>query len=139
MENGKRKIQKQKKIRRSLFVFHLREFLFFCALNFIFLFSASVFAQNLPDKVRGYKVYKAKISVKNRDDKNLKSVPIEVKDSPEAFVKVGEPQIAAACGKLSSVMVGAVGASATDRASLSAAGHCRAGSHSAFQALRHNK
>lgn len=51
------------------------------------LFADSLFAQNLPDKIRGYKVYQAEISVKTAGEKTDKSAPAE------AFVKIGEPQL----------------------------------------------
>ncbi len=54
----------------------------------ILLLSFLADAQNLPDKIRGYKVYDAKISVKTENDK------IEPKGVSEAFVKIGEPEIA---------------------------------------------
>ena len=56
----------------------------------LFLFSSFAAAQNLPDKIRGYKVYKAKISVKNQTAKDSKT---EVVNGSEAFVKVGEPEL----------------------------------------------
>ena len=52
------------------------------------LFVFSSIAQDLPDKIRGYKVYDAKISVKTEGDKT------ETIDKSEAFVKIGEPEIA---------------------------------------------
>jgi hypothetical protein len=52
------------------------------------LFAFSAIAQDLPDKIRGYKVYDAKISVKTESDKT------ETKGASEAFVKIGEPEIA---------------------------------------------
>jgi hypothetical protein len=52
------------------------------------LFVFSSIAQDLPDKIRGYKVYDAKISVKTESDKT------ENIDKSEAFVKIGEPEIA---------------------------------------------
>ena len=52
------------------------------------LFALSAIAQDFPDKIRGYKVYDAKISVKTESDK------IETKGASEAFVKIGEPEIA---------------------------------------------
>ena len=61
--------------------------MFICGL---FLFCSSVAAQDLPDKIRGYKVYKAKISVKNQTSETIKS---EAKDESEMFVKVGEPEL----------------------------------------------
>ena len=57
------------------------------------LFSFSNNAQDLPSEIRGYKVYKAKISVKNEGDKNSKSAKTEAKDKSEAIVKVGEPEV----------------------------------------------
>lgn len=80
MKSDKCKIQKKNFFRYSVFVL-------------FFLFSANIFAQNLPDKIRGYKVYKANISVKNHDNKNLNSACGESKIESETFVKVGEPQI----------------------------------------------
>ncbi len=53
----------------------------------ILLLSFLANAQNLPDKIRRYKVYHAKISVKTENDK------IEPKGVSEAFVKIGEPEI----------------------------------------------
>ena len=44
-------------------------------------------AQDLPKKIRGYKVHRAKISVKNQPEK------ANAKDKSEAFVKVGEPEL----------------------------------------------
>ncbi len=49
--------------------------------------SASVFSQNLPKKIRGYKVYQTKISIKTETDKTAGN-----KDA-EAIVKIGEPEI----------------------------------------------
>lgn len=61
----------------------------YLSLCVLFLLSASpLFAQDLPDKIRGYKVHKAKISVKTDSSKN------ETKGAFEAFVKIGEPQLA---------------------------------------------
>ena len=59
----------------------------------LFFFSSFIIAQDLPDEIRGYKVYKAKISVKNQSDKNSKSAKSVTKDNAEAFVKVGEPEL----------------------------------------------
>lgn len=47
----------------------------------------------MPNEIRGYKVYNAKISVKNQSDRNSKSSKGVTKDSSEAFVKVGEPEV----------------------------------------------
>lgn len=56
---------------------------FICGL--FFSFAAT---QDLPAEIRGYKVYKAKISVKNQISDAAKA-----KDESEAFVKVGEPEL----------------------------------------------
>lgn len=53
----------------------------------LFFFSSFVPAQDLPGEIRGYKVYKAKISVTNQTEKP------DARDKSEAFVKVGEPEI----------------------------------------------
>ena len=53
----------------------------------LFFFTSFVIAQDLPGEIRGYKVYKAKISVKNQTEKT------DVKDKSEAYVKVGEPEV----------------------------------------------
>lgn len=58
---------------------------FACA---ILLLSVSVFAQDLPGKIRGYKVYKAQIAVKNSAEKSENS------PKSEAIVKIGEPVLA---------------------------------------------
>lgn len=56
---------------------------------FIVLFSViSFFAQDLPDKIRGYKVFKAEIAVKNSAENSVTS------NKSEAFVKIGEPVLA---------------------------------------------
>lgn len=64
----------------------MRLLVFICGL---FLFSTFTAAQNLPDEIRGYKVYKAKVSVKNQTSDIDKS---EAKNESEAFIKVGEPE-----------------------------------------------
>lgn len=66
---------------------NLRLLVFICGL---FLFITLAAAQDLPDQIRGYKVYKAKVSVKNQTSGTIKS---ETKDESEAFVKVGEPEL----------------------------------------------
>lgn len=58
-----------------------------CAFIVLFL-TFSVFAQDLPDKIRGYKVFKAAIAVKNSAEKSVKT------DKSEAFVKIGDPVLA---------------------------------------------
>ena len=60
-------------------------FLRFCGLILLLSFLAN--AQNTPDKIRGYKVYDAQISVKTESNKT------ETKDKTEAFVKIGEPEL----------------------------------------------
>ena len=56
----------------------------------IFIFAAAhAGAQNLPNEIRGYKVYRAKISVKNENDKSPKSLESDT----EALVKIGEPEV----------------------------------------------
>jgi hypothetical protein len=62
---------------------------------FIFLFSVSlclcglisVKAQDYPKEIRGYKVQKTKISVKNKNDNESK------KDDAEAYIELGEPTV----------------------------------------------
>lgn len=51
------------------------------------LFFLPLRAQDLPKEIRGYKVHKAKISIKNHAEKT------PAKDKFEAFVKVGEPEL----------------------------------------------
>ena len=53
----------------------------------VLLFSLIINGQDLPKEIRGYKVYQAKISVKNQTEKN--GAP----DKSETFVKIGEPEI----------------------------------------------
>lgn len=53
----------------------------------IFCFALTAFTQELPKEIRGYKVYNAKISVKNKIENTGKT------DESEAFVKVGEPDL----------------------------------------------
>jgi len=64
---------------------HLRSSAFVC--GFFFLFLSLVSAQDYPKEIRGYKVQRIKISVKNQADKT------DAKDKSEAFVKVGEPEL----------------------------------------------
>ncbi len=56
----------------------------------LFFFSSLLIAQDLPGEIRGYKVYNAKISVKNQAEKTDAK---NKKDKSEAFVKVGEPEV----------------------------------------------
>ncbi|MCY7346544.1 MAG: hypothetical protein LH614_10040 [Pyrinomonadaceae bacterium] len=87
MENAKRKVENGKRLEKiihfpfSVFYF---SFLHLCCL---FIFSITVFTQNLPKEIRGYKVYQARISVKNKTEK------AGARDKSEAFVKVGEPEL----------------------------------------------
>jgi hypothetical protein len=50
-------------------------------------FTFGLYAQNLPDEIRGYKVHKAKISVTNKADKTVE------KDKSEAFARLTEPEL----------------------------------------------
>ena len=65
----------------------LRFSAFICVLLLCSSFAA---AQNLPDKIRGYKVYKANVAVRNQTSDTNKS---ETRDESEAFVKIGEPEL----------------------------------------------
>jgi hypothetical protein len=58
----------------------------FVLFSFVCL-TISATSQDLPKEIRGYKVYKAKISVKNETEKTDKT------NESEAFVKVGEPEL----------------------------------------------
>lgn len=53
----------------------------------LLILSVNCTAQNFPKEIRGYKVYQAKISVKNQIEKN------GAKDGLETLVKIGEPEI----------------------------------------------
>ncbi|HEY0658376.1 MAG TPA: hypothetical protein VGD05_07875 [Pyrinomonadaceae bacterium] len=63
--------------------------LWFCGLILLLTFPSH--AQNLPDKIRGYKVYNAKISVRTERDKTEIK---DKKDKSEASVKMSEPELA---------------------------------------------
>jgi len=66
----------------------------FARVLFLILFAFSFAgAQNPPTEIRGYKVYNAKISVKNQSEKPDAPGNSAAKDESEAFVKVGEPEI----------------------------------------------
>lgn len=69
-----------------MFFFVQNKRLVFCAI-FLLLFSVSAFSQKLPNKIRGYKVYKTKISVKTDKEKSKE------KTDAEAIVKVGDPEL----------------------------------------------
>jgi hypothetical protein len=60
-------------------------FLFFAFYLLPFIFLAH--AQDLPDEIRGYKVYNAKISVTNQENKETDN------DKSEAFARLTEPQL----------------------------------------------
>lgn len=60
------------------------------SLLFILFFAAFSQAQDYPDKIRGYKVHKAKIVVKTIGDKNTGG---NSSSENEAFVKIREPDI----------------------------------------------
>ena len=51
------------------------------------LFSSPVYSQNYPDKIRGYKVYQTKISIRTEVGKTSE------KTDSEAIVKIGEPEL----------------------------------------------
>jgi hypothetical protein len=51
------------------------------------IFVKTIEAQDYPNEIRGYKVYKTKITVKNKGEKAGK------KDDSEAFVSIGEPTV----------------------------------------------
>lgn len=55
---------------------------------FLLLFTTISNSQNLPDKIRGYKVHKAKIVVKTVSEKQT-----DVSSEYEAFVKINDPEI----------------------------------------------
>lgn len=69
---------------KLMFQKNLRLFVFIGGLFFL---SSFILAQDLPSEIRGYKVYNAKISVKNQTEKSV------ARDKSEAFVKVGEPEV----------------------------------------------
>jgi len=58
----------------------------------VFICAISVLTQDLPKEIRGYKVYKTKISVKNQNEKNGVSKSGK-DDESEAFVKVSVPEL----------------------------------------------
>lgn len=75
--------QKIKNVRR-FFYFQFPVFRFSLFLFFLVSFAA---AQDYPKEIRGYKVHKTKISVKNAGEKSDK------KDGAEAFITVSEPTV----------------------------------------------
>lgn len=80
MKNGKRKTENVKKF--FYFPFSVFRFPLICVLLISF-----VAAQDYPKEIRGYKVYKTKITVKNEGDKTDK------KDNSEAYITVTEPTV----------------------------------------------
>ena len=56
----------------------------------ISIFSSAMCAQKLPDKIRGYKVYDAKISIKTDGE----TAEIKKDDKSAATIEIGEPEIA---------------------------------------------
>ncbi|MGI9056310.1 MAG: hypothetical protein ACR2F2_10975 [Pyrinomonadaceae bacterium] len=64
----------------------LKEY-FIAAFVLTLLFSTSVFSQNYPDKIRGYKVYQTKISIRTEIEKYPE------RTDAEAIVKIGEPEL----------------------------------------------
>jgi hypothetical protein len=65
-----------------------RSLLSFVSVGFvILLYFPFALSQDLPKEIRGYKLYKTKISVKNAADKTTEKEPFE------AAVKVGEPDL----------------------------------------------
>jgi hypothetical protein len=75
----KRHFQPNQLLRRFILVFSPILLLFFITFN--------LFAQDLPDEIRGYKVQKANISVTNIADKS------KDKDKSEAFARLTEPEL----------------------------------------------
>jgi len=63
---------------------------FFIVFIFLLSFHSNIPAQDLPDKIRGYKVHKAKIAVKTEREKTENS---KDKDKNEAFVKINDPEV----------------------------------------------
>lgn len=59
----------------------------------LILLSSFAAAQNLPGEIRGYKVYKAKVSVKNKTGKNIENSKSESKNETEAFINIGKPEV----------------------------------------------
>jgi hypothetical protein len=65
----------------------LKKYLYLSAFICGLFITNSALAQDLPKEIRGYKVHRAKISVKNQTEEP------DAKDKSEAFVKVGEPEL----------------------------------------------
>jgi len=54
---------------------------------FLLLFAVASNAQDLPDKIRGYKIHKVKVQVTTQADKNVAAT------DAAAVVKIGEPRV----------------------------------------------
>ena len=65
---------------------NFRRHLIFAIIS-IFVFSSTLLPQNYPDKIRGYKVYQTKISIKTPNENSTPN------SDSEAIVKIGEPQL----------------------------------------------
>lgn len=85
MFNVKRKTESGKCNGFFHFQFRINYLPFLLFTVFLFPFSVSSFAHDLPKEIRGYKVYNAKVSVENKGEK--------IKNNTDAFVKIGEPKI----------------------------------------------
>jgi hypothetical protein len=84
--NGAGEIKKQmNRTNKITLIKNLSSILFVFAA--VLLSSLIINSQNLPNEIRGYKVYRAEISVKNKIEKNGAA------DKPETFVKIGDPEI----------------------------------------------
>ena len=92
--NGKWKTENGK-YKNQVFLFSAFRFPFsvFRLCGLILLFAVGIFAQNLPDEIRGYKVHKAKISVTNGTDKPDEKLK-DQKDKSEAVARLTEPELA---------------------------------------------
>ncbi len=69
------------------FYFKLLKKTFISTFILSLLFSSPVYSQNYPDKIRGYKVYQTKISIRTEVEKTSE------KTNSEAIVKIGEPEL----------------------------------------------
>ena len=69
------------------FYFKLLKKTFISTFILSLLFSSPVYSQNYPDKIRGYKVYQTKISIRTEVEKTSE------KTDSEAIVKIGDPEL----------------------------------------------
>src|ERR1044072_5105406 len=67
-------------------IFRIKTIYFLCVLC-VLCGSISAKAQDYPKEIRGYKVQKTKILVKNKSDRT------EKKDDAEAYIELGEPTV----------------------------------------------